>query len=506
MNTSTAEAVGAKPDSEPDVSAARRERPGVSRALQWTAGTLVLVTGGLLAVASFLGLYVRPTSDSWCAAWKARDLGVFAMASDFYNTQNGRVTNALVSGMVYADGLAGAKVLPLVLAVTMGVGLVLLGRQIIGAFGARVPLLVLVAAATVLESLLFLAGPSPYQALLWAPATISHTMPFVIALWALLCGIWAARTGRKALRITALALAVVVGLAIGTLSEPFTVVSCVLAGTAAVVCLPRLRLAKSWYASLWSALYCAGAVIGLAVLYTSPGARWRRAQTPPTDMSAGEVLKDYGRVWNTILHQWSCPGAIAAGLLLGLAMALLAPRSGPATVPNPQTALLRVIALLAVPLVALSSLLVTYALRSGYGPSGWTYARTWMNFMIPLLIALCGYGTMLGLWLGRRTQQRRMPRLAPLVAVAVTGALALSATAALVPSVQQLARSTVYRSIAWDNQNAKIRSAITKGATDVAYKPMTIGLAEPFFTKNYRSDWVAQCTAQYYGVERIHRP
>ncbi|WP_329465190.1 DUF6056 family protein [Streptomyces sp. NBC_01431] len=507
MNSSTTVAADDSAAQAPSSTGDRSERSGARRALLWTAGIITAATGVLLSVGAFLGLYVRPTSDDWCAAWKSRDMGVFGITSDFYNTQNGRVTNAFLSGIIYSDGLFGIKVLPVILVVTMGVGLVLLGREILRLFGMRAPLLLLVAVTMVLEALLFFAGTRSYQVLLWTPATISHTMPFIIALWALLFGIWAFRTGRKSLRNTALVLTGVVGFAIGTLSEPFTVVSCVLVGTAALVCLPRLRVAKSWYPFTWSAVYCAAAVIGLAFLYTSPGARWRRAQTPPTKMSVGDVLKDYFHIWDTILHQWIYLGAVAAGLLLGLAVAFLAPRRESPAVSRPPAVMMRVIAILPVPLIALCTLLVAYALRDGYGPTGWTYARTWMNFMIPLVIALCGYGVLLGHWAGRHIIERRLPRAVPVVATLLVGAFALSATAALVPSVQKLAVSTVYRSIAWDKQNTKIRSEIAKGETDVEYKPMYIGsLAEPFFTKNYKRDWVAQCTSKYYGVDRIHKP
>lgn len=61
-----------------------------------------------------------------------------------------------------------------------------------------------------------------------------------------------------------------------------------------------------------------------------------------------------------------------------------------------------VAALLPLPLLALASLGVAYGLRSGYGITGWTYARTWTNFLVPMLLILCAYGTWVGHRLGRR--------------------------------------------------------------------------------------------------------
>lgn len=499
---------------------------GIGRLVRWVGLISVAVTGALLSVGAFLGLYVRPTSDDWCAVWKTRDMGVFGIASDFYMTQNGRVTNALLSGVVYADGLLGPKVLPLLLILTLGVGLVLLGREVLRAFGLRAPLISLVAAAMLLETLLFFAGTRSYQVLLWAPATISHTLPSIIGIWAVLTAVWAARSGRRAARAIAVVGVVLLGVAIGTLSEPFTAVAGLFAGTAGLLSLPRLKLAKDWFPFTWCAAACFGLVSGLVLLYTSPGARWRRSQQPPRDTLAPEELKatvrDWVRIWQVLSDQWAYLGAIAAGLLLGLAVAFFSRRvtrtgindldgvdaAENAEATGPSRGVLRLVMLLPVPLILVATLAVTYGLRSGYGPSGWTYARTWTSFMVPLLMALCLYGVWLGRLLGARLSRAggRSSKLS-IVAVVVTAAAVLGSAAALLPEMQTLTSGTVTRGIAWDKQDARIRAQVARGATDVEYRPLHIGwLAEPYYTRNYQKDWVAQCVSTYYGVERIHRP
>ncbi|MEW5535201.1 hypothetical protein AB1328_35445, partial [Streptomyces virginiae] len=83
------------------------------------AATLAAAAGALVAVGCFLGLYIRPTSDDWCAAWKARDLGVLGITADFYTTQNGRITNAFLSGLLYGGGPAGTKILPTLITVSL---------------------------------------------------------------------------------------------------------------------------------------------------------------------------------------------------------------------------------------------------------------------------------------------------------------------------------------------------------------------------------------------------
>ncbi|MET7755565.1 DUF6056 family protein [Streptomyces sp. NPDC005389] len=510
---------------------------GLRRVLPWIALVIAAGAGALLSVGAFLGLYVRPTSDDWCALWKTRDMGVLGITSDFYLTQNGRVTNAFLTGLLYSDGMRGPKLLPAFLVVALGSGLFLLARATLRALRLPFPAAAVAAAVLVLEALLFFAGTRSYQVLLWAPATISHTLPSVLGVWAVLSAVWAARSRRRWARGTAVGAAAVLGTAAGMLSEPFVAMSGLMAVAAGVLCLPRFGRTRDRFASTWCAAWCLGLVIGLVLLTTSPGARWRRAQQPkePLTLSGvGEAVRDWYRIWETIGGQWAYVGALAAGVLLGLAVALSARRprgedvradgedagAGRASGGTFRVAVL----VLPLPLIVLGSLVAAYGLRSGYGATGWTYARTWTSFVVPFLLALCGYGAWLGYRLGRglaapsaasagdgpgRGAPSSPPgvRAARLAALIATGAVAVASTVALVPAVRTLTTQTVARSLAWDRQDARIRAEVAAGRDEVTYRPLHIGvLAEPFFTKVYEKDWAARCTAGYYGVDRINRP
>ncbi|MFE5594017.1 DUF6056 family protein [Streptomyces sp. NPDC056549] len=486
---------------------AGRQESGLRRVLPWIALAVAAGAGALLSVGAFLGVYVRPTSDDWCALWKARDLGPLGTTSDFYRTQNGRVTNAFLTGLLYSDGMRGPKLLPAFLILALGVGLFLLAREVLRALRLPFPVVATVTAVLMVEALLFLAGTRSYQVLLWAPATISHTLPAVIGVWAALSGVWAARSHRPWARSVAVGSAVVLGAAVGTLSEPFVAMSGLFAATAGVLCLPRLRVTSDRFASTWCAAWCLGLVVGTVVLYTSPGARWRRAQQPKRPLSLselGETLHDWSRIWETIGGQWAYAGAGAAGVLLGLAVALSGRRPAPRAAGGPSRGTVLAIAVLPVPLIALGSLVTAYGLRGGYGAGGWTYARAWTSFVVPFLIALCGYGV----WLGHRIGRRLGARSALAAAAAgVAGVVAVAGTAALVAPTRTLTTTTVERSLAWDRQDARIRAEAAAGRSVVTYRPLHVGgLAEPFFTNVYARDWVAQCAARYYGVERLGRP
>ncbi|MCX4775681.1 DUF6056 family protein [Streptomyces sp. NBC_01264] len=494
-----------------------RPRPLLRGVLPAAGAVLVAAAGGLIAVGCFLGLYVRPTSDDWCAGWKARDMGVLGITSDFYMTQNGRITNAFLSGLIYGDGLVGAQILPTVIAVCFTVGLVLLGREFVRFLGGRPRVLVLTACALVVQALVYFAGPRSYQVLLWAPATVSHTVPSVVGVWMLLLALRTAGHPRTAVRVAGLAVAFLVGFAMGTLSEPFTLVSGLLAALVGLLCLPRLGLARDWRPFTWCLVWCSGLACGLVVLYTSPGARWRRAQQPAKEsmLSSGELrgaFADWQHMWGSVAGRPAFLGAAAVGVLLGLATVLgrgrrcepvPGKRESRRTVPRGT---LIALLLLPVPVVLLGSFAVVAGLRSGYGPAGWTYARTWTSFLVPMELALCGYGALLGARFGRRFRARRTDGPALVAGAVVAACLTLASVAVLVPELRRLTTTTVSRSVAWDAQDARIRAEAERGATDVAYRPLYIGgLAEPFYTQTYERDWVAACVSKWYGVDRIHR-
>ncbi|MBD0711255.1 MULTISPECIES: hypothetical protein [unclassified Streptomyces] len=543
---------GTAPDDDTD---------GLRRALPPVGLLVAAGAGALLSVGAFLGLHVRPTSDDWCALWKVRDLGVLGITGDFYRTQNGRVTNAFLTGLLYSDGMRGPKLLPAFLVLALGTGLFLLGRAVLRP--SRPPAVLLVAAAALLPALLFFAGTRTYQVLLWTPATISHTLPGVIGLWTVLGAVAAARSELRWARTAAAGSALLVGVASGMLSEPFSLVAGVLASAVGVLCLPRFGWARDRYTSTWCAAACLGLAIGLVILYTSPGARWRRSRHPGNPLSATELAETFGdwwRLWGTIAGQGAYLGAVGVGALIGLALAVTAPRhagtgphrpetgpqrSGtsphrPGTGPSrsgadprrsevaprgpgtdtrrpgtdprhpawnrPPRRLFLVAVLLPLPLIALASLAVIVGLRSGYGDAGWTYGRAWTSFLLPLLLTLCAYGAWGGYVLGLRLLAPGRPA-ARAAALVAAGAVAVGGAAALVRPVYALTTVTVVRGVAWDRQDARIRTEVAAGAREVAYRPYLIGgLSEPLFAPSYERDWAAQCAARYYRVDRIHRP
>ncbi|MET7299762.1 DUF6056 family protein [Embleya sp. NPDC005575] len=464
------------------------------------------VAGILLSVGAFLGVFVRPSSDDWCVLWKARDMGTWGLMDDFWNTQNGRVSNAFVSGLVYGDGLAGVKVLPLLLLVFLALGLFLLYRTLWARLGWEAPASVYLLLSLISTCAVFLSMPIPYQALLWAPATISHTLPFVIGVWSLFWCLTATTPRRRQVALIGIG---VVGLFIGMLSEPFTVVSLAMCGVAGLLALPAAIRRKERFALLWNVSALVGLVVGLGLLYTSPGAKLRRAATGTHESALDpKVLKsgyhEWLKVLDAITSTWTYLAVVAVGVLLGLVTRRLA-ADGP-LFPGP-TWLKAAVLVLPAPMFLVITFGVTLSLRLGYGPGGWSYSRTWLNFLGPTVVVLGLWGVCLGVALralaARRGNAGRVGLAVIAVAAGVFSAVSLVEWTQI---MRDLTTSTVTRAQQWDAEDARTRAQVRGGATVVTYDPHRIGgLAEAFMVPRGK-DWAAGCVARYYQVDEVVRP
>jgi len=188
---------------------------------------------------------VRPAADDWCIAWRARDTGIGGLVHYFYYGVNGRIANAVFNGVVYSEGLRGPRVLPALLAISLFLGLLILLVMTLPRVGWRAPVLAAGAVAAALTALTFFAGRAVYQVFFWAPGSVSHTIPAILGVWTLIVGLAALRARRQWARPLAVVVAGVVGVTIGSLSEPFVVVSGVYAAGLLVFRLVQLRPRRS---------------------------------------------------------------------------------------------------------------------------------------------------------------------------------------------------------------------------------------------------------------------
>jgi len=502
-----------------DTSVAHDERSSrQSRRRPWLWALLMLppavVAVHLLALGAFASPAVRLAADDWCAAARVRAYGSQGFIDYYYFKVNGRLVYHLAQVLVFADGLRGARVLPFVLIVTFTVGIFIVLYLALRHLQWRWAAAAAGFLAVVVSAVTFFAGNVVYQILFWPAATVTHTLPAILAIWNVIVLMVAARSPRRWVRVTAVVLALLMGFAIGSLGEAFFVVSAVYAGTALLFALLARRDCRARFPITWLAVWLTGMLAGFAVLYFSPGQRVRTVisytKEQPSLLSVGglsETVDGWLKSWETILSQPAYYAAPAAGLLVGLLAsgAALHPTSlpfagGSWTLPRK----LLVVVLPAV-LVVIASFGVIAGLRYGYGPGGWNYQRAWTSFLIPAIVTAALYGAAAGYWLGRRVSGWQRNVAVPVTA-ALLGASALFSTVLLgsiVPRNTALVHEMTLRAKAWDQNTAAVEQQIREGKRIVRFTPTPIAKSTEPFRYTTTPDWARNCAAVYYGVDKL---
>ncbi|MFJ4770300.1 DUF6056 family protein [Streptomyces uncialis] len=478
---------------EPAREPARQRRPRSARrwAEHW-ATVCSLVPLGLLAAAMWFGRWVRPSGDDWCFLPVVRDGGLPGMLEKFYVHDNGRVANALLVWAYARFGVPGHQWFALISGLVVVGVLWALTLAAVRRAGVSVPRGVPLLVASMVTVLFLFASPNTYKTLYWPAASVSHTLAPVLACAAVI-PLLRART--RAARRVALAVALLTGVVIGTLSEETTVV--------ALVLLTGVLLLSRWIVSgperghvrLWCLVAAAGAVIGTLVLATSPGSRNRREgrDAGMASMLAPESLtgaaRSFVHILEILLPTWPYAGAVAAGALLGV----LATRPGEGTASLAKHLLLVVAGVLA---FLLSGYLCTLAAYPVFGPGVVASTRLWNDFLLLYIALLLGVGVLLGHRLRRHTRLVVAP-------AAVSAAVCGLVCVALAFPLLELEHTMQVRAGQWDRQDRWMRIRAEQGARELPYRPTSISRMTEPFGRGGRRAWPSGCVARYYQLDRI---
>ncbi|WNF29365.1 DUF6056 family protein [Streptomyces sp. C11-1] len=471
---------------------------GGAQGRPWTAlwvTALALPPLSLLAAASWFGRWVRPSADDWCFLPVVRDDGIAGIVGKFYFDDNGRVANALMVGAYAKFQVAGHQWFPLVsgalvLAVLWAVAVVALRRARLST-PRGLPLLL----AAMVTALFLFVTPNTYKTFYWPAASVSHTLPPVLACAALI-PLLLARTRRG--RAAVVAVALLMSAFLATLSEE-TAIVVVMVLVAALLLSGRVVPAPDRaFVRLWCAVGIAGTVVGALVLITSPGSTNRRNRfgAETTSLLAPESLaaslRGFAEITVTVATTWQYVGAVAAGVLLGL---LCARSDGRAPRPPAHWPLLTAAGFLTLLASGYLCTVIAYPVFQDRvsDPSA---NRLWNDYLLLYVILLVGVGTLLGL-----AVRRRAWRTAPVKA----GAAALCVLVCFGPAVALLNLDTNMRARAekWDAQDRRLREGAAAGERVLPYERLVIsGTLEPF-SKGGRSYWPGGCVADFYGLDRV---
>ncbi|MFC9861081.1 MULTISPECIES: DUF6056 family protein [unclassified Streptomyces] len=442
----------------------------------------------LLAAAAWAGRRVRPSGDDWCFLPVVREGGLSAIVDTFYSMDNGRVVNAVlvwsyarfgVAGHQWFGPVSGVLVLCLLWAF---IATVLPRAQLSAPRG--VPFLV----ASMVTALFLLGSPNTYKTFYWPAASVSHTVPPVLACAAAIPLLRAAsRRGRTFALLTVF----LAGLLLGMLSEETSVVAVAVLGALLLISGRVLPPARRRFVRCWCAAGIAAVLISGLILFTSPGARHRREKHGAASMLDPESLLASLRGFTDIavacVTTWQYLGAVAVGILL----ALLDRRPRGRTAPAKELAPWAGAGICALLVSGYVCTVITYP---AFGQSVATSTRLWNDYLLLYLLLLVLVGVLLGrgwLRLGRRIA------LPLATGAAMCGLVCLS----LAMSLGSLDTDMEARAQQWDAQDNWLRGRSAAGAQVLPYQRLPISkMTEPF---SRRMAWPASCVADYYGLTRV---
>ncbi|MFJ2418730.1 DUF6056 family protein [Streptomyces brevispora] len=464
------------------------------RAVPW-AYVLCLFPLGLLAVAAYFARFVRPSGDEWCFLPVIRDHGFSGMVRKFYVDDNGRVMNGVLVWLYGRSGVSGQQwFAPLSAVFVLGVlwaVLALALRRAVMTVPRGIPLCV----ASMVAVVFLLGSPNTYKTFYWPAASVSHTLPPVLACAAVIPFLLArSRRGTA----VALGIGVVIGLCVGTLSEQTTIVVLVVLFAALVMTFWTAGEQQRRRLRVGFAVGMAATVAGALILVTSPGSRHRRSRGAAKDTSLIDpesltgAARSFGHIMIDTFSSWHYLGAIAAGVLLGLVMR----GPGGARPGPPRRPVLLVCAGAVTFLVAgcLATLLAYPVFHAGVATS----TRLWNDFLFLYVVLLTGLGTLLGQALQGVRLHRTHAGALRLAAAAVCAAVCVG----LAPPLVELGGQMRTRAHNWDRQDAWLRARVAQGARVLPYAPMPIAkMTEPF--NNGRRSWTTTCVARYYRLKQV---
>ncbi|MFE6697037.1 DUF6056 family protein [Streptomyces sp. NPDC057718] len=464
----------------------------------WTAlwvSALALPPLALLAAASWFGRWVRPGADDWCFLPRVRDDGVSGLVGKFYLDDNGRVANALLVGAYAKFQVAGHQWFPLVsgvlvLAVLWTVAVLALRRA-----GLRTPRGLPLLLAAMSTALFLFVTPNTYKTFYWPAASVSHTLPPVLACAALI-PLLLARTRRG--RVFAVAVALLMAAFLATLSEETAIVVVMVLLAVLLVSGRVVPAADRGFVRLWCAGGIAGTAAGALVLITSPGSTNRRerfgAETTsllaPDSLAAS--LRAFAEITVTVVTTWQYVGEVAVGVLLGLLC-----RRPDGTTPRPPAhwPLLTAAGLVT---LLVSGYLCTVIAYPVFGDrvSDPSANRLWNDYLLLYVLLVVGVGALLGLAVRRRTR-----RTAP--AKAVCAALCVLVCVGPAIALSNLDTAMRDRAGKWDAQDRRLREGAASGERVLPYERLVISqMLEPF-SKGGDQYWPGGCVADLYDLDRV---
>ncbi|MBL8103075.1 MAG: hypothetical protein JNM02_11125 [Anaerolineales bacterium] len=461
-------------------------------------GVTLLVAGTLayLAAIAYLGAFSRYMSDDYCETVATSSSTLQGVISR-YEAGNWRAANRYSNLMFVGitESMLGSRsvaVVPVLMVILWGIGLVLLVRQVRKLAGIQWPVLADIFFGGLLAFLSILEAPNRFQVLYWRSSMATHFAPLVFLIFLIAFLLFRFNTKRDATVWLGLGV-FLASFIIGGFSEPPVVLMVV--GSA-------LSFAYGWFfvrgsprrsLLVVSGSIFAGALSALVVMAVSPAVAKLGAESPSFVTWVQRTVEyTYFFLLNSIK---TLPIPILFNFLASALFFFLYARQSNSNFVSLNTQTGRNIAILLPFLLALF-------IAAGFSTSayGQAYpverARFFAHFL--MTITLTVEGALLGIWLSKINLNSAFFDYVCLSLLLLMAFYPLRAVWQVLQEVPEYST----RAEAWDRRDAHIYTLRQNGQTDLII-PQFGGIYGIKELDNLPTHWANRCAAAYYGVNSI---
>lgn len=455
-----------------------------------------------LALLAYIGIYNRFWGDDWCYNFDFKTLGIGGALNTYFMTghealrgyANNRYSLTLISGLLYLTGIFGAKITASLVIASWFIGLAWTFSNLSKIFGIHSKSAVILSAATILYSTLYIS-PQRFQVLYWI-AGIHYSLTIItgIYLLALITSQAVRETRSKAIDI----IIVPVAFLAGGFSET---------GSAFLLGAFSLLLLTVWYLKWKQTDWAVKAFPTTVIAFVTLAIALLVLASAPSNAARTEVISaERTELFTAILLSFRFAFDFMLDSFLSLplphVMFMAAFFALPFLVPSEKRSdLLKVILSTAAVIVVLW--LIISAVQA---PSVLFYAAP----PDPRGKSLARFTMLVGLaviaWLfGREIHSRwdnKWVTMAALVVMVISSAY----TARTVTNTYKEISDYVYRAQKWDERDAHIQQAISEGQTLVEVTVIDmkgLGVQDIMKSKEMNGEWIVSCSSQFYGFEGI---
>lgn len=436
------------------------------------------------------GSHFRMYADDYCTAGTLRKLGYWPSQVYWYLNWSGRYSYNLLVHFSEIFRLDAIKILPIILTAGLFVSYVWLARQ---TFNNKLKLIASVIVGALLTGLMIVNSPNIYQTLYWQTGSLTYFIPFIFlnVMLCMIVKIYKTKKINLSIMITLFLLAFIAG----GFSESYVALQVVIICSILIL---SILLFKSRAVILANIIIIISSIVSLLVMIMSPGSKAR--QTFFTDhlsligIIKGTILRTLKYFYEILFVNHLYLISLLLVFLVGLYFAIKIK-----SIFVKITKLELIISVLVVFGFGIVSVSCVYA-AGLYAMASSPPARTLFMVQYPLLLASLVIGLISGSYI--KSMQMVGQRTDNALAIFIT-ILLLAVMAMTINNNSQALSKVKDYSAKWDNRNQLIINQIKLGNKNINV-PAVQPIAEiPDEFQNYKTNWVNQCAADYYGVESI---